>query len=316
LVAAGLAAGLVGESAARAENAGRVAVLFGAKGPYRTAADALAQELKAAGRECDLIELPEGADEAARQQVLDRLAKSKPALVAAGGATATAEALRVLPTTPVVFFMVPNALDAPFLAPDYAERRRLAGVTSDISPTDQFDWIAKTRPETKIVGVLSSPRTERTVAALEKAGQQRGITVTRIAAAQDKFPDAIDALNASACQGVLMVPDAQVYNSPNVERLLLWGVRGKKPIWAFSENVVGAGAFAGVYCDPPAVGKQTAGVIVRILKGTDIATVGLQYPQGLGDAVRGAINLHTAEKIGAAIDDRMFAGGVARVGGQ
>ncbi len=299
-----------------AELSGRVAILYGAKGPYRAAADAIAQDLKAAGRDVELVELSEAADDAERQRVLDRLARSKPALVATGGAIATAEALRVLPNTPVVFFMVPNALDAPFLAPDYAERRRLAGVTSDISPSDQLTWIARTRPEAKIIAVLSSSRTERTVAALEKAGQQRGITITRIAAAQDKFPEAIDTLDAHDCQGVLMVPDAQVYNSPNVERLLLWGVRGKKPVWAFSENVVTAGAFAGIYSDPAAVGKQAAGVILRVLKGTDIATVGLQYPQGMGQSVHAAINVHTAEMIEVPLDEKLFAGGVTRVGGR
>ena len=55
---------------------------------------------------------------------------------------------------------------------------------------------------------------------------------------------------------------------------------------------------------------------MRILKGTDIGTVGLQYPQGLGQAVRGAINLHTAEMIGATVDDKLFTNGVTRVGGQ
>ncbi|MBU0638158.1 MAG: ABC transporter substrate-binding protein [Planctomycetes bacterium] len=291
-----------------------MAVLFGAKGPYRLAAEVLAKELKAAGRDSVLIELSDESDAGAQQRALDQLVKSKPALVAAGGAGATAAALKALPGASVVFFMVPNALDAPFLRADYAGHERVAGIASDIAPDEQIDWIARGRPGIKKVALLSSPRTQQTAAALEKAGRARGITIATFQAARDEFPAAIEALNTAACDGVLMIPDAHIYNSPNVERLLLWGVRNRKPVWTFSENVVVAGAFAGLYCDPAAVGKQTAELVRQVLKGTSTAALGLQYPRGLGEAVRGAVNVHTAEMIGAPLDERVFAGGVSRVG--
>jgi ABC-type uncharacterized transport system substrate-binding protein len=294
----------------------RIAVLCGAKGPYRVAAEATAKELNAAGHETVLIELPEEGDAAARRQALDQLSKSKAALVAAGGAAATVEALKALPGTPVVFFMVPNALDAPFLRPNQEGPARISGIASDIAPSDQVDWIVRTSPGTKRVAVLSSPRTQQTAAALEKAGQARGITVTTFQAAREEFPAAIEALDTSACDGVLMIPDAQVYNSPNVERLLLWGARNRKPIWAFSENVVAAGAFAGLYCDPPTVGKQAAELIRQVLRKTDDTAPGLHYPRGLGQAVRGVVNTHTAKMIGVSIDERVVTNGVTKVGEQ
>ena len=311
-----LAALLAGPPLVAQDGPARIAILFGAKGPYQAAADALAKELKAAGQESTLIELPDETDAAAHQRVLNDLAKLKPTLVATGGAGATADALKTLPDVPVVFFMVPNALDAPFLRPDYEGRARIAGIASDIAPADQIDWIVRTRPGTKSVALLSSPRTQHTAAAIEQAGRVRGIAVTTIPAARDEFPAAIEALNNSQYNGVLMIPDAQVYNSPNVERLLLWGVRNKKAVWTFSENVVAAGALAGLYCDPAKVGVQAAELIRNIVRHDEIAASGLHYPHSLGEAIRGAVNVHTAEMIGAPLDERIVADGVTRVGGQ
>ena len=142
------------------------------------------------------------------------------------------------------------------------------------------------------------------------------MSVTTIPAARDEFPAAIEALNNSQYNGVLMIPDAQVYNSPNVERLLLWGVRNKKAVWTFSENVVAAGALAGLYCDPAKVGVQAAELIRNIVRHDEIAASGLHYPHSLGEAIRGAVNVHTAEMIGAPLDERIVADGVTRVGGQ
>jgi ABC-type uncharacterized transport system substrate-binding protein len=307
---------IAGQPAVGADPPPNIAVVFGAKGPYRVAAESLAKELGSRGAACALVELPEDGNSPAYQQALERVVNLKPALVASGGAAATAELAKLLPDTPVVFFMLPNALDAPFLQPDVPRRERIAGIASDIAPADQIDWIKRTAPTTKTVAVLGSARTQRTIAALEKAGRERGIAVLPVTATRAEFPAALEALNRSNCDGVLMIPDAQVYSPPNVEALLLWGLRGKKPIWTFSENVVAAGALAGLYCDAGTVGKQAAELIQQKLGGADPAKLGVQYPRGLGEAVRGAVNAHTAEMIGCALDERIFVQGILRAGGQ
>ncbi len=291
-------------------DAARVAVVFGAKGPYQSAAHALAAELRASGHECTLFELPEG-DESGQEAVLTQVKEYEPTIVATGGAAATSGVLDAVPSVPVVFFMVPNALDAPFMAADFAGRQRVCGVASDIDPAMQVDWIARAQPRAGKTAVLCSPRSARTAAALEEAGRKRSLHLSAIQANRDEFPKAIEALNARECLGVLMIPDAQVYNSPNVQELLLWGVRQKKAVFAFSENVVKAGAFTGLYCDDAAVGRQAAQLVVNVIGGKAPSAVGLQYPQHVGRAV----NVHTAEMIGATLNKDVLAADVLRLGG-
>lgn len=287
----------------------RVAVLYGAQGPYRAAADALVADLQSAGYEYAAIQLPSG-DQAALEKALRQVAEFKPTVIATGGTTATRQALKAVADVPVVFFMVPNVLDAPFLADDFPARGRVTGIASDIDPVQQVDWIERTRPRLKKICVLCSSRSRRTVAALEKAGRQHGLTITAILAHRDEFPKAIEELNKSGCDGVLMIPDAQVYNSPNVQRLLLWGVRRKKPVWTFSANVVKAGAFSGLYCDSKAVGKQVARLIREVHDGKAPPAIGLHYPHYTARAV----NVHTAGMIGVSPDEKVFASGVTHMG--
>ena len=71
------------------------------------------------GIESVSIELP-GPD-GERQAAISRLAALQPRLVLAAGSGSTTAALKTLPSTPVVFMLVPNAADVPFLAPGSAD---------------------------------------------------------------------------------------------------------------------------------------------------------------------------------------------------
>jgi ABC-type uncharacterized transport system substrate-binding protein len=289
----------------------RVAIVFESKAPYRTAVEAAAATLRAAGRECVSVELSTG-DDAARTTAWKKIVDAKSAIILAAGSTAVSQAFETLPGVPVVFCMAPNALDAAFLSPDSPAKDRIAGVASDIDPAEQVEWIIRTSPRAKKVGILHSSRSVKTATAIQEAGKKRGLELTLIATQHDEFPRAVETLDRQACDGVLMIPDAQVFNAANVEHLLLWGVRQKKPVWTFSENVVKAGAFAGLYCDSSEVGRQAAAIVEDVLDGKKPAVVGLRHPQ----VVRRAINVHTIEMIGKPIDEKTLSSDVVRLGEQ
>ena len=290
--------------------AGPVALLFRAQSSQREAAFALQQSLESTGHRCTAIELPVDRDDVAEQQAIRRLVDMKPEIVATGGTRATLLALEHLPRTPVFFFMVPNTLDAPFLAPDNPDRHRVTGVTTDIAPESQIEWLASVCPGVKTVGILTSPRSERTVSAIRSAAREYAISVVPIQAKKDEFIPAIEALNSHGCDAVLMIPDAQVYNSLSVQRLLLWGIRQRKPVITFSAHVVKAGALTGLYCENDSVGRQSAHLIQRIIRGTDIPSVGLRYP----DHVSRAVNERTAAMIGTPIEERKITPDTLRFG--
>lgn len=300
-------------SVARADEGDiRVAVLFRAQSSHRQAASAIQYELQNSQVECVLIELPASRDPAAQRSALKRLGDSKPTILATGGTKATMLALKEFPDTPVVFFLVPNAPDAPFMKDESPASRRIAGITTDIAPDDQIKLLTKLTARTRHIAVLTSPRSRLTAAAIKEAGERRGITVTPIEASKEKFMSAIDALNARDYDAVLMIPDARVYNSVTVQRLLLWGVRQKKPVSAFSPHVVKAGALAGQYCDNKAIGRQAARIIRRIIQGTEVSSIGLEYPEHINYAV----NERTADLIGVTLDQGLLTPDTVRFGGK
>lgn len=270
-----------------------VVILQGPQASYEDAAGSLERSLASDGYTCTRLKLPPLQDTRQTESVIKRLATSSATVIAAAGARATSLALKTVAKTPVVFFMVPNALDASFVT-DESQRSRVTGVTSDVPPGQQIDWIKRLRPTGGCIGVLYSDRTKRTADAIVQAGRRKSVTVKAILARRKAFPEAIDALNKGGCDGVLMIPDAGVYNGPNVQRLLLWGIRRKKPVWTFSPKLVKAGALAGQHSNPEAIGRQAAGLVTELASGADSAKMGLVYPAHVSDAV----NVRTASMIG------------------
>jgi ABC-type uncharacterized transport system substrate-binding protein len=221
----------------------------------------------------------------------DRLAELKPKLIVAIGTAATSLARQALPGTPVVFCMVPNFSDRPFAAGD---ADHLAGVTTDIAPMEQFRWINRLCPSVRTIGILHGERTRKTVDLLSKAAQAQDLAILRVPTKLDQFPAALAKLEHQDCDAVLMIADAEVYNAASVQLLLVWGVRNRKPVWAFSPHLVKSGAFAAIYSEPDSTARQVTQMIKKILEGKKPKDVGLQYP----DHVLKAANERTADLIG------------------
>lgn len=244
---------------------------------------------------------------------LKPLVDARPAVIVTVGIKATSLVLEAVPQTPVVFCMVPNAIDASFMARGNPHLTRIRGVTTEVLPAEQIGWISRLSPRVRHLGILSSDRSKRTVQAIVEAADKHGrIKVTVIQAKKDAFPAAIDALNGKKCDGVLMIADASVYNAANVKRLLLWGLRQKHPVWTFSGNLVKAGAFAGLHIDEVLIGRQIADVVQEVVKGKKPPAGRLYFPRQLDSAV----NERTAEMIGVSISRRDLETVTDRFGGE
>lgn len=283
--------------AAGDEPPARVAIFYGQAERYEIVAEGIEERLRRDKHELISIVFPaSGIDE--QRHALNQLRAFRPTIIAAGGTTATVKALSAVSDVPVVFFMVPNALDAPFLSEGGAGAERVTGVAAGADPADQARGVRALTPEVHKLAVLSGPRTQQTVEAIRAAGREIGLQVLAIYASRTEFPKAIEALDAAECDGVLMVPDADVYNADTVRRLLLWGVRQKKPVWSFTGNVVKAGALAGLQADPDAVAAQAVTLIESVIAGTPPKRLGLQYT----NRVEHSVNTHTARMIGVSIE--------------
>ncbi len=244
---------------------------------------------------------PEAAEDEDLTTILEQIFKplrdAQPTIVLGLGETATVATVRIFTKIPVMFCMVPNGPDLLARVRGESRTSSVSGITSDIAPAEQFAWMARIHPQGRRVGVLFSERTRQTVEIFKSAALAKGIALSPIEASKDKFPDALEALTREQCDSVLMIADAQIYNATNVRELLLWGLRNRKPIWAFSANIVKAGALGAMYCQPEQIAQEIMDWSKQIIgkkKGPDHP---LKYPLHSHTAV----NLRTAGMLGLEI---------------
>ncbi len=101
-----------------------VVVLAGAHERYRSAAKTLMRELSARQIAASMVEMT-ADDEQSAAETKRKIAEANPSLIVAAGTSAVDLALTSTPDVPVLYFMVPNVADAPFL--DAGRHRRPAG---------------------------------------------------------------------------------------------------------------------------------------------------------------------------------------------
>ncbi len=261
---------------------------------YLSAAKVIEESLAKSGVHLSRLELKEKTPQFARE-----LRKTNPDLIITVGSIATETVLTDGPNVPVVHSMVPNAADLVLPNENDQATKRTTGVTTDVSPTDQLAWIAMLAPEVRTIGLPYSDNTAQTMRALQAEAKVKNLVVVPIPSQKDEFSKTLKTLSEKNCEAVLMLPDAGVYNSPNVQALLLWGLRQKQPVWSFSPNIVKAGAFGAQYSDTDEVARQTAELVMHILAGHDLAKLNLQY----ANSIHTAINIRTAAMIGLPVGE-------------
>lgn len=280
---------------------GKLTILTGSNDRYKAAAVALSESLRSSGIPNSIIELPSSKDKKAIESVRDQLSRESPQIVAASGEQAVNLALSTLPSARIVWFMIPNAADARFVTESQKLGNRTAGVAADPNPSDRLAWIKRVVPGTSRLILLHSAATKRVLASFVDAGKSIGVEVVGISVATGGFGEALKTLASTQCDGVLMIPDAKFYNSGTIQELILWGLRNKKPIWAFSPNLVKAGAFAGQWTEPADVGLAAADLVKRMSRTGGGDGNAIRY----APVIKRAVNRNTAERINVSLEDRI-----------
>ncbi|MBE7505278.1 MAG: hypothetical protein HS101_03230 [Planctomycetia bacterium] len=280
---------------------GRLTILTGSNDRYKAAAVALSESLRSSGIPNSIVELPSSKDKKAIESVREQLGRESPRVVAASGEQAVNLALSTLPSARIVWFMLPNAADARCVTESQKLGNRTAGVAADPNPSDRLAWIKRVVPGTSRLILLHSTATKRVLASFVDAGKSIGVEVVGISVATGGFGEALKTLASGPCDGVLMIPDAKFYNSGTIQELILWGLRNKKPIWAFSPNLVKAGAFAGQWAEPADVGLAAADLVKRMRRTGNEDRSAIYY----SSVIKRAVNKNTAERINVSFEDRI-----------
>jgi ABC-type uncharacterized transport system substrate-binding protein len=78
---------------------------------------------------------------------------------------------------------------------------------------------------------------------------------------------------------VLALPDKNIYNSQSVKNILLTSYRHRKPVIAFSENFVNAGALAAIFSSTEQISNSASDLVEQYFKSGQKFKKSVNYPQ-------------------------------------
>ena len=194
------------------------------------------------------------------------------------GSEATRVALSRGDRPPIFSALIPRATFEKLTA-DMGTRPR--GTVSALfldQPVSRFlNLISLVLPESKRIGLLSSPETVPLLSSLRHAAQGQGFRVENEEVEINSEP--VAALNRLLARSdlLLALPDTRIYKRENTRAILLTTFRHQKPVIAFSAGDVGAGALAAVFSTPSQLGRQTS-ELVRALKSDNVTLPPPAYP--------------------------------------
>ena len=179
-----------------------------------------------------------------------------------------------------------------------SESRSYSAIYFDQPYGRQFDLIRQILPGREQVGVLFGESTKETMAYLANPARQAHFQLRmKGISSQDELIPFLKALLAES-DVLLAVPDPAVFNSTNIQGILLTTYRYDDPVVAFSPAYVKAGALAAVYSTPSQIGTEAGGVIQKALSGKKIILPPPQYPNEFSVS----INYQVARSLGIAIE--------------
>ncbi|MCL6555772.1 MAG: hypothetical protein K6T56_05355 [Burkholderiales bacterium] len=261
-----------------------VAVLLSDEAPlYQEFAQRFQNELLSRGAMSVTVLPPAAAGEAARAD-----------LVVSVGVWATEQALRLEPAPPVLAVLLPRASFLKLRAK--AGARALSAIFLDQPPGRRFALIAEAFPEVRRVGVVLGPESAAEARSLQAAARERGMIL--VAERIDEEEALLAALKRvlSEADVLLAVPDSLVFNRNTAQAILLTSYRAQKPVVAYSQAYVQAGALVAVYSTPAQIAQQAAEIVYGL--GTPPTLPAAQYPKYFSVAV----NAQVARSLGIPVE--------------
>ncbi len=222
-----------------------------------------------------------------------RIKRLDPAIVCAIGPEAAQIAKLNFPGKPVVFSLVANPFQFNLSG------KGVAGVSLDVSPQDQFDYLKKLMPQARTVGVIYNPvRNKMIIEEASQVASSRGLKlVTKPVSDKSEVSAAIRELEGVGIDAFWLIPDPVVANGVVYERLLLFSFSRKVPLICPASVFVKKGGLFSVYSDYSDLGRQMAKIANDVFGGSLAENIGIQWPAKM----KLVINSNTADKLGITI---------------
>ncbi len=198
------------------------------------------------------------------RKIREFLQKEQPSLIICLGMLATTSTLTVEKTRPVLFAMTLDHFRF-----SESPQENVTGISMEIPPESLFTQFRILAPDIRAIGVPHHPAMPHAyIENAARAAKRLGITLISIEITSPR--EMLRALKRSALpfDSLWMVPDAKLYNqtTQTLPKLIKFSATNKKPLLAFSESFLKAGALFSISIDYRSLGSQLALLSRRILE--------------------------------------------------
>jgi putative ABC transport system substrate-binding protein len=228
------------------------------------------------------------------EQVYSRMNKQKPDVVVTLGTKASKLAKEKIKDISVVFCMVFN--------PEKMVGLNITGVSMEIPAEIKIEGIKKILPGAKKIGLIYSSESTVAYTEISRVCDQMGFKlITRMIDSEEGLPGALKDIS-SQIDCFLMIPDSKIYSPISVKHLLIQSLREGFPVIGLSSLYTKAGALFSFDCDYGDLGRQAAGITLRILNGEKPGDIAPAIPK----KTKLSLNLATAERSGIEIPSQII----------
>ncbi len=258
---------------------------------YVTAAQAIVSELERSGvAPADVLQISASAWRTAKPPT--------PRLYIALGSVAASALARSSLAAPVLCTLLPrSSFERVLLESERKASAQFSAIYLDQPWQRQLALIRLALPAASRIGVLWGPQSQIQAGALQAAAREQGFKLTQASVLQEDllFPSLKQVLQDADL--LLAVVDSQVYNSSNIQNILLTSFRARVPLIAFSPAYVQAGALLAVYATPTQLGLQAGSLASAALRGKALPAAALDSQD-----FSIAVNEHVARSLGLQLD--------------
>lgn len=231
--------------------------------------------------------LAESAAKVNTSQLVSQKTKSPPDIIITFGSSSCKIAQTVFPGIPVLCTMMLQGS-----TPRHKEKD--AAILLQFAPEVQLQWLQDLLPQANRVGILYDPdRSSNLIRELEEAARRKNIEIVLFEVHSPKqLQSGLKFIGRNA-DVLLAIPDATVYSGKTAKEVLLFSYRNRIPFVGLSSTWVKAGALYAIEVDYQDLGRQTAELAIKILKGGSPEKAPVFYPE----KVAYSLNLRTKDHL-------------------
>lgn len=219
-------------------------------------------------------------------------------------ATPAAQAVAKLATkTPVVFSAVTDPVGAQLTSSLTKPDKNITGTSDEVQVDQIIDKALEINPNTKTIGMLYNKGEANSVTNIKKAKAycaKKNIKVEEATIASvNEAQSAVNVLN-SKCDAIFAPNDNTVASAMNVVSDAC--KKANKPLYVGADSMVKDGGFLSVGIDYKELGKETAKIVDKVLKGNKVENIPVKV---FKTNLKIYVNTTTKDKIGIKLPENI-----------